>query len=162
MSTGMSRGTSLLWYWLPPVICAACMWTLSTDSFSAGHTGGVIIPVLHRLLPFASAGTLEQIHHLIRKSAHITEYFIFSTLLFRALRGARPGWTLKWALLALALTAAYGASDETHQIFVPSRGPSIVDVMIDTTGGALAQTAIWLWLKRRQPPPPEAISPRPL
>jgi VanZ family protein len=161
MSSSMPRSTSVLWYWLPPVICAACMWTLSTDSFSAGHTGGIIIPILHHLFPFAGADTLEDIHHAIRKSAHVTEYFILSVLLFRAVRGARPGWTLKWALLALALTAGYGASDETHQIFVPSRGASVVDVMIDTSGGALAQTAIWLWLRRRQPAQPAAVTPRP-
>jgi VanZ family protein len=142
----MSR---LIWYWLPVVICAACMFTLSTDSFSAGHTGGMIIPILHRLLPGAGQATLEEIHHLIRKSAHLTEYGIFSLLTFRAVRGPRLGWTLKWALLAVAIAAAYGASDETHQIFVPSRGPSVVDVMIDTTGAALAQTLLWLWIRGR-------------
>jgi len=150
----------LLWYWLPVVICAACMWTLSTDPFSSGHTGSVIIPVLHRLLPSATPDTLEEIHHLIRKSAHVTEYFIFSLLLFRALRGPRRGWTLRWAILALAIAAVWGALDETHQIFVPSRGPSVVDVMIDTSGAALAQSVVWLCL-RRGTPTATAITPRP-
>ncbi len=90
MSSSMPRSTSVFWYWLPPVICAACMWTLSTDSFSAGHTGGIIIPILHHLFPFAGADTLEDIHHAIRKNAHVTEYFILSVLLFRAVRGAQP------------------------------------------------------------------------
>jgi VanZ family protein len=42
---------------------------------------------------------------------------------------------LKYAFLAaFAICVLYAASDEFHQGFVADRGPSIVDVMIDSAG----------------------------
>jgi len=38
-------------------------------------------------------------------------------------------------VLSLAITMIYAASDEWHQSFVPSRSASLIDVLIDTTGG---------------------------
>jgi VanZ family protein len=133
--------------WLPVAAMAAVIFYLSTNSFSGGHTMQSLYPVLRWLFPNASMVTLETIHLAIRKSAHITEYFIFSLLLWRAIRAQRSGWKLDWALTAIAIAAAYGASDEIHQIFVPDRGPSVVDAMIDTCGASLAQIALWLWFR---------------
>ena len=42
------------------------------------------------------------------------------------------------ARTALIVCAAYAASDEFHQCFSDGRGPSPVDVMIDTVGAAIA------------------------
>ena len=42
------------------------------------------------------------------------------------------------AVTALAVCAAYAASDEFHQCFSDGRGPSPVDVMIDTAGASIA------------------------
>jgi len=38
----------------------------------------------------------------------------------------------------------YAASDEFHQIFVPSRTALVSDVIIDTTGGAIGLLLFWL------------------
>lgn len=88
--------------------------------------------------------TLEELHHLIRKCGHLSEYFVLSILVFRALRGSKTGWSWKWALAALVIAAAYAASDEFHQIFVPGRTASPWDVLIDTCGALLAQIVIFL------------------
>lgn len=57
-----------------------------------------------------------------------------------------------WLLLALAATAAYAATDEFHQLFVPGRSGQLKDVLIDTAGGALGLglLALILYLKRRR------------
>jgi VanZ family protein len=47
-----------------------------------------------------------------------------------------------------AMTA--GSLDELHQIFVPSRGPSLRDVLIDTMGGIFFQLLIALWIGWRE------------
>jgi VanZ family protein len=44
------------------------------------------------------------------------------------------------------VAAIAGSLDEFHQIFVPSRGPSLRDVFIDTMGGMFFQLAIALWI----------------
>jgi VanZ family protein len=92
-------------------------------------------------MPHASLFALERAQVLVRKSAHFAEYFIFSVLLLRGVRGERGGWQLRWALAALALAAAYSVLDEYHQSFVPSRTASPWDSLLDTVGAATAQVA---------------------
>lgn len=73
---------------------------------------------------------------IIRKLAHMTEYFILFSLLYNAVS---EKFSLYKALtLSLVLTFIYASSDEFHQSFIPGRGPSFRDVMIDTGGGSIA------------------------
>ena len=54
----------------------------------------------------------------------------------------------KQTWIAILLAAIYAGSDEFHQIFVPSRGPAVADVLLDTAGAIAAQFAVWLILRR--------------
>jgi VanZ family protein len=135
--------------WLPAIAWACLISFLSTDVFSSEHTSRFIIPLLHLLIPQASAETLEVMHVIIRKSAHLTEYFILGVLLHRALRGDERGWKLRWALWAIAIAAAYASLDEFHQSFVPSRTASPWDALIDTIGGSAAQIVMRLWNSKK-------------
>ena len=119
---------------------------MSTSRFSGANTLNHIYPVLLWLLPFASHDTLMLLHALIRKSAHVTEYFIFSLFLLHGIRAGRKEWRLRWALIAIGVAALYASSDEFHQIFVPGRHASPYDVMITNVAGAtLAQVAVYLF-----------------
>ena len=72
----------------------------------------------------------------VRKGAHFTEYFILYVLtlnLFKTYMNKRRAWNL-----SLIFVFLYACSDEVHQIFIPGRGPAFRDVLIDTSGGALA------------------------
>ena len=138
--------------WLPAVAWAIVISWASTDEFSATHTSVVILPVLHWLFPHASAETLDRMQFFIRKTAHFTEYFVFSYFLLRGLRGKDRGWHLRWAIWALAIAAGYSALDEFHQSFVPSRTGSPWDSLIDTTGAATGQIVLglWAWFRARR------------
>ncbi len=139
-------------YWLV-LVWAAAIWIFSTESFSLPQTSRFIVPVLHWLFPRAADETLATIHLVIRKSAHLGEYFIFSLLVLHAVRGERKGWPWRWAIATVAIAACYAAIDELHQAFEPAREPSIFDVGLDTLGAALAQMcgAWWLLRRRRSP-----------
>ena len=120
--------------WLPVLIWMALIFLVSTDLGSAAHTSRFIEPLLRWLFRGRlNAATVAEVHHLIRKTAHLTEYAVLAYLAWSALRRslAYP------AVPALVLTAAYAASDEFHQSFVPSRGASVEDVLIDTAGATL-------------------------
>jgi VanZ family protein len=125
--------------WLPVLVWATLISLFSTGAFTAENTGHVIIPILHWLFPSISPDGLAEIHFLIRKSAHFTEYFILSLLILRGIRAGRKETHLVWAAIALLAVACYAALDEFHQSFVPGRTAAVTDVMIDTTGGAVAQ-----------------------
>jgi VanZ family protein len=135
--------------WWPAVLWGCLIFYFSTDTFSSAHTGTVLYAVFHWLV---SALTLEQfapIHHVIRKSAHFTEYFVFCVLLFRGARGEREGWRWTWALAALSIAAGYSALDELHQAFVASRTASPWDSLLDSVGAFAASLVLFVWYRRR-------------
>ena len=131
--------------WLPAVAWAGVISVLSTDVFSSQHTSRFIIPALHWIFPGAGTETLALMHVVIRKSAHVTEYFIFSIFLVRGLRGQDRGWKLRWAIWAIVIAAGYAGLDEFHQSFVPSRTASPWDALLDTAGASAAQIFLWVW-----------------
>jgi len=105
-------------------------------------------PLIRWLFPHISPVTVQQIHHAFRKTCHLTEYAILAWLFWRAIRkpvknDPRP-WNWTEAGLALAIVFAYAASDELHQVFVPNRTALASDVLIDTSGGAIALLLLWL------------------
>lgn len=141
--------------WWPAIVWAVVIWAFSTDAFSALSTSRFILPILKWLLPGASAKTLSVLHGSIRKAGHLAEYFVLSLLVLRGVRGKFSGWRWTWGLATLAMVASYASLDEVHQLFVPSRGASVLDVLLDTTAGALAQVAAWWHARRRGNRPDE-------
>lgn len=135
--------------WWPAVAWAIVIFAMSTDSFSAERTSSIFERILSWIDPSMTASQFELIHHLIRKSAHFTEYFVFCLLLYRGVRGARAGWRWSWGMAALFLAAAYSALDEVHQAFVASRHASPYDSLIDSTGAFFAMLFLWFWFRSR-------------
>jgi VanZ family protein len=133
--------------WGPVIAWAVVISLFSTHVFTANNTSRIIIPLLHWMFPHASPHALDRMHFFVRKSGHLTEYFILSLLILRGIRGGRPATTrLAWAAIAVLCVAAYASLDEFHQSFVPGRTAAVSDVMIDTSGGAAAQLAAGLAL----------------
>ena len=141
-------------YWLPVLMWMALIFSASSDSHSYEHSSRLVEPLLRWLVPHLSEAQIQDIHELLRKCAHLTEYAVLALLLWHAVR--RPGkndprpWVWPEAGLALAITFLYAASDEFHQIFVPTRTALVSDVFIDTAGGAASLLALWLIGRRRK------------
>lgn len=129
----------------------AIIFTASTDGFSAAHTSRFIEPLLLRLFPHISAQALDTIHLCIRKSAHLAEYAILGGLLWLALPEYKVGPEFAdWGRAGMAILVAtgYAATDEFHQLFVPSRGASGHDVLIDACGASVAVILLCLCNRR--------------
>lgn len=73
---------------------------------------------------------------IIRKGAHVSEYFILFILTYRVVLIYVDRKKAK--LYSLVVVFLYACSDEIHQYFVPGRGPAFKDVLIDTSGGVIA------------------------
>jgi VanZ family protein len=136
-------------YWGPATVWAAVISFASTGHFTSEKTAGHILPILRWLMPHASIEALEEIHHFIRKGGHVFEYFVFTLLLLYAIRAGRREWRWSWASIALTCVACYAGLDEFHQSFVPGRGASVWDALLDTSAGALALLIAWLWWRWR-------------
>jgi len=139
-----------LWAWWPAILWSVVIFTMSTDTFSADHTKWFFEPILRWLIPGLAQSQYDHIHHVIRKCAHFSEYFVFLLLLYRALRGRQSGWRWMWGLSALFIAAGYSLLDEVHQAFVVSRTASVYDSLLDSVGAFVALAVLWLWFRRRR------------
>ncbi|HJZ82663.1 MAG TPA: VanZ family protein [Pyrinomonadaceae bacterium] len=138
-----------LWRYGPLVVWAALIFIGSGNLLSGSHTSAFLIGPLRWLFPRASEETLAFIHLLVRKAGHLTEYAILAALAARAFRtSSRALLRRRWFWAALILAAIYALSDEFHQSFVPSRGASIFDSLIDSVGGLIGLTIFW-WRHRQ-------------
>jgi VanZ family protein len=63
------------------------------------------------------------------KILHFTEYALLGFLALPYMSGSKQP-----LLYAMVFCAAYASSDEFHQLFVPGRHGSPIDVLIDTAG----------------------------
>ena len=153
--------SSFLWRYGPVVAWVCFIFFASTASFSADNTSRIIRPLLLWLSPGISEASINEVHFLVRKAAHFTEYAVLALLAARAFRSSpRRALSAWWWLASFAVVACVALSDEYHQSFVPSRTASLYDSLIDMAGGAaaLACAALWLALRRRKSAAPEPYS----
>jgi VanZ family protein len=144
------RAWNWLRAWWPAIVWACVIFSMSTDTFSSEHTASVLEPVLRWLIPSLTDERFELIHHIIRKSAHFSEYFVFCLFLYRGVRAGRKGWRWTWGVAALSVAAGYSILDEIHQAFVASRTASAYDSLLDSAGAFAAFAFLWLWFRRRR------------
>ena len=138
--------------WIPTLLWLCVLAAFSTDVFSAEHTGGILLKILHALFGNIPAHQFQQVHFFIRKSAHFCSYGLLGALAFFSWRATLPSlqrWTFRWSLLAVLLAVTAAGLDEFHQSFVPSRGSSLRDVFLDFTGAVFFQLVIALAVRRK-------------
>ncbi|MBQ3664769.1 MAG: VanZ family protein [Lachnospiraceae bacterium] len=99
--------------------------------------------------PFRSIMKFDSFHTLIRKCAHFTEYGILGLLLVNFIHSCGIKWNRRVLIFTCLFCFIYAALDEYHQSFVDGRGPSIRDVLIDTTGTIAFQGFILLFAGKR-------------
>ena len=123
------------------------------------HTSRFVEPFLHWLLPSLTQETVHTAVVLVRKAAHVSEYAVLTVLVWRLVNSYRCALdaTNVWPNISLTLliVVLYAASDEFHQLFVPSREASVRDVLIDSFGAILALILIRLaarWREQRSTP----------
>ena len=113
-----------------------------------------IVKLFSPFLPAAlSEDTLylraDAIHILIRKAAHMTEYFLLTLSLHLPLKVYLQDKLSfsKRLILAFFCSALFAAADEFHQTMVPGRSGNITDVCIDSIGAFFASMVLWLIIK---------------
>ncbi|MBN1383421.1 MAG: VanZ family protein [Elusimicrobia bacterium] len=91
--------------------------------------------IIYFLSDIPGLGTgLEIWDFILRKIAHITEYFVLTILLYRAFRRSFRLNLIPMLLLPAILSFLYAISDEYHQTFIVNRSGTVWDVLIDSVG----------------------------
>ena len=148
------KNASVVWAWSLVLFWISII-VLESFEGSATNTSRILWPVLHFLLPSMTMAQFEVFHGLIRKTGHFLGYGMLCFLFYRAwwttlrARNAPTSWGAmfrSWSgravVLALLGTLAIAMADEWHQRSEPGRGPSIHDVALDESGGAVVMVAI--------------------
>lgn len=142
---------------LKKILCwtmvAACMiviflFSAQTATESAGTSNSVIKTFATILNPeFETLSSEEQnsiynlYSHFIRKLAHFSIYALLG--FFVALALLNYSLRLRQILFySLTICTLYAVTDEVHQIFVPDRGPGILDVLVDAAGALFGSCII--------------------
>ena len=97
----------------------------------SGQFSDWVKDILAMLLPISVPGVTSG-GGLLRKIAHFSEFAALGACL-----AWRFGMLERKRILALAYGFGAACVDETIQVFVPDRGPSLRDVAIDTCGVAV-------------------------
>jgi len=132
-------------YWLPVVVWMILIFGASTGLGRPENTSRIVRPILLWLFPHISDQAIDQVHFVVRKTAHFVEYSVLGALLWRLVH-LDPAWEAcrsRQYLIALLLAAFYASSDEFHQKFVPGREAAVRDVLIDTCGAGFGLAAVW-------------------
>ncbi|MDR3119916.1 MAG: VanZ family protein [Clostridiales bacterium] len=148
---------------------AVIFWFSSDNAAASAQKSNAVLAIITDFFSDAQAATdLFGEGFLVRKAAHFSEYFALGLLVANAwlrspwprLLSLRPrssrsrsvSRSMRRALLfCVAFCALYAITDEFHQLFVPGRVASIIDVGVDALGalpGAAIMSALFLWRKR--------------
>ena len=111
-----------------------------------------LVKLFSPLLPTATSEDIllaraESIHYLVRKCAHMTEYFLLTLSLqlpLKAWLSRLPFWKTR-ILTGFFCTVLLAALDEFHQTFVPGRSGNLTDICIDSLGAIAASLCLLLF-----------------
>jgi VanZ family protein len=131
--------------WVLAFLWMTMIFLLSAQSGneSANLSTSLFKPLYDLLIPF---GLSEDVLSLIiRKTAHFISYLILGILVYRAM-DTYDIETSQKMYLSLLLCFGYAISDEIHQLFVPGRSGTMIDVLIDGLGSATS--IIFIYVKK--------------
>jgi len=115
------------------------------DKDASRESSGFFVNIL-QWLGFSYEWLLaNDIPGLIRKLAHLTIYAILLVLTVRVERALSPSQDFPWKSFIWCLL--FAISDEVHQMFVPGRGPHVLDVLLDMVGAFLGWVCMRFYLK---------------
>ena len=108
----------------------------SFDSDISGSQSGFFTNVLISTFNFNNP---EMVSLIVRKLAHISEYFVLVLLSINYFKECIK----KPIGISVIFSILYACSDEFHQLFVPGRAGMISDVILDSTGVLLGCLGVY-------------------
>jgi VanZ family protein len=123
----------------------------SSDFFSAQNTGTMLYSLLTRLFGQINLQHFLIVHHYLRKTGHVLGYGLLALFLLRGWRatlGYAHAWSWRTTLLAWVGAVFVASMDEWHQTFIPSRGGSLRDALLDSAAGLVFLLIAYAWQRR--------------
>jgi VanZ family protein len=115
-----------------------------TRSTSAFLLWGPVVAYMALIFYLSSLHQAPLPQGISDKAGHSLGYVGLGLLVTRAVAGGIPR-QVTWiqAAIAIAITTAYGATDEYHQRFVIGRSAELADLYADAAGACVAAAVSW-------------------
>jgi len=138
--------------WLPVLIGILLITRESTPAFGTDRTDHPLRWLFQLIFGTLSDSTWGLIHHIIRKGGHFIGYGLIGLTWLRAWWMTYPRLRFLSATVeSLLSTALLATWDEWHQSFLPNRGSSPWDVLLDCCGATGAYLLVYWWLRIYRP-----------
>lgn len=116
-------------------------WLSACTASESSSQSGFFVRIVCRIFNIKN---VELMSVIIRKLAHLTEFFILGVLAINYIRF----YNMKYKyLISICFGFFYACTNEFHQMFVPGRAGQLTDVLIDTLGVALGCFVFYIILK---------------
>lgn len=102
-----------------------------------GEESGALSKKVALMICFGNEESAEHIEPAVRKVAHMTEYAIGAMIFYGILITYQRFSVNIRLLMTLGFILAFAGLDEFHQSFIQARSGNLLDVGIDSFGGAL-------------------------
>lgn len=113
--------------WVAFIYCRSAQ-----PAVSSSEESGILLAWLQQFFPWLTV-------KLVRKAAHLTEFFILGAFVSCTVRAA--GKNIPWPAMAVGLFVA--VTDELIQLTQEGRSCEVRDMCIDFTGAVLAALLFW-------------------
>lgn len=140
----MAKKKELIISWMLLVIWMIFIFIMSSFNGNiSSNQSNTIATILYSIFNIESNSNVIVI---VRKCAHVSEYFVLGILTFNL--ASKYGVKLTY-LFSFLFCILYASSDEFHQLFVPGRVGSITDIFIDMIGIITALLIMYLFNKSK-------------
>ena len=142
--------TTLLTLGMMVLIFCFSMEDANRSDRTSGHISMAVIhatyPNYEREKPAVKRRIYDSVQHVVRKTAHFSEYALLGLLM----RFCLESWFGRWKginLLSWGLATLYAGTDELHQLLIDGRAGQWTDVLIDSGGAATGVVLAMLILR---------------
>ena len=138
--------------WWPVAFGILVIMLESTEMMGVNHTTGPLRALFQAIFGPIDNRRWDMIHHYLRKCGHFIGYGLIGLAWLRAWWFTLPrSRFFTDMLLAMLGTAAIASCDEWHQAFLPNRGSSVWDVLLDCTGAFTLQLIVYIYMRIARP-----------
>ena len=128
-----------LFRWIPAILIGLFIFTQS--GLNGSESTAISLPIVEWIMNFFSFIDKDILHHLVRKAAHFSEYFLFGGSILYAMD--KDFTVARFALFCVLVPIC----DETIQHFTPGRAAQMTDCLLDASG-MICAAFIGIWLKK--------------
>ena len=137
----------LLIYWVGVIFSLSFQKSDETTKTSFGVTRSVVsvyLKITNNYSEDSLNKLVEEIHPMIRKVAHFSEFFILAILTMVVLNDFKFKYKYLYTIIFCLVIASF---DESIQYFVDGRVSSLKDVLIDTSGSIVYTLLNYIYKK---------------